>query len=215
MKKSAPAFVLYGSRGSGSAAVELALRACGQPYRVVRASTWEADSEVEALRRANPLQQIPTLVMPDGTVMSESAAILIHLGLQHPASGLLPFDERIRAMALRGLVFIAANCYAAIGISDYPERWTTSTDKEAHEAIRQGTRAQLHRHWEIFADMMATRPFLSGGQPGAVDFLAAVVSKWSGTRAHLQQARPDFAALLARIDAHDRVAPVFAEHWPA
>ena len=28
-----------------------------------------------------------------------------------------------RAQALRGLVFIAANCYAAIGVIDYPERW--------------------------------------------------------------------------------------------
>ena len=28
----------------------------------------------------NPLGQIPTLVLDDGTVLSESAAILIHLG---------------------------------------------------------------------------------------------------------------------------------------
>jgi len=29
-------------------------------------------------------------VLTDGTVLTESAAILIHLGLEHSASGLLP-----------------------------------------------------------------------------------------------------------------------------
>jgi GST-like protein len=205
--------ILYGTRGSGSASAELGLRACGVPYRLVRASSWEEDSAVEELARVNPLKQIPTLVLPDGTVMSESAAILIHLGLAHPGSGLLPAGDSERAAALRGLVFIAANCYSAISISDYPQRWTTSPDKEAHDQVRQATRRQLHSHWDIFADMFEGRPYLGGEQPGALDFLAVVVSKWSGTRQHLQEHRPAFFATLRHIEAHPLVAQVFSEHW--
>jgi GST-like protein len=204
---------LYGSRGSGSAAIEVALQACGLPYTKIRASTWEPDSALGELRRVNPLQQIPTLVLPDGTVLSESAAILVHLGLTHPQSQLLPADPSARAAALRGLVFIAANCYSAISISDYPERWTTDEAKPAHEQVRQAARRQLHRHWEIFADTFPATPFLNGEVPGALDILAAVVSKWSGTRAHLQAHRPEFFATLQRIEAHPRVQPVFREHW--
>jgi GST-like protein len=37
---------------------------------------------------------------------------------------------------------------------------------------------------------------------------------WSGARKHLAQSRPDFAALLARIEADPRLAPVWAKHWP-
>src|SRR6266496_2855306 len=81
---------------------------------------------LEELKRVNPLAQIPTLVLEDGTVMTESAAILIWLGLRHPKSGLLPAEP---AQAIRGLVFIAANCYAAIGIIDYPERFCADCDK--------------------------------------------------------------------------------------
>jgi len=43
--------------------------------------------------------------------------------------------------------------------------------------------------------------------------LAAVVSKWSGTRAHLAQARPVFLATLERIESHPQIAPVFARHF--
>jgi GST-like protein len=206
---------LYGSAGSGSAAVEMALERCGLPYRLVRASTWEADSAQLDLQRANPLGQIPALLLDDGSVLTESAAILIYLGLEFPASGLLPADPSRRAQAIRGLVFIAANCYAAIGVIDYPERWCGADDGALLESVRTGARARLHRYWELFADQFGGEPFLGGAGPGALDLLAAVVSRWSGARAHLRTARPRFAETLQRIESQDALAPVFQRHWPA
>lgn len=206
--------LLYGSQGSGSAAIEAALHRCRLPFRLVRASSWEHDSAHADLLRVNPLGQIPTLVLPDGAVMTESAAILIHLGLTFPAGRLLPADPGVRAQALRGLVFIAANGYAAIGVIDHPERWTTARTGPARERLRSAARQRLHASWEIFADAFDGRPFLlDGDEPGALDILASVVSRWSGSRAHLKRQRPRFAATLARIDAHPSLAPVFDAHW--
>jgi GST-like protein len=207
--------VLYGTRGSGSAAIEIALAACKVPFERVTASSWEPQSAQRELARLNPMRQIPTLQLPDSSVLTESAAILIHLGLAFPGSGLLPRATAARAQAIRGLVFIAANCYAAISIGDYPERWTTATTKPAHDKVRQGARRQLHWHWELFADTFVGKPYLSGKVPGALDFLAVVVSRWSGTRAHVAKARPRFAATLQRIEAHRLVKPVLAVHWGA
>jgi GST-like protein len=153
-------------------------------------------------------------VLEDGTVVSESAAILMHLALAHPRAALLPHAESARAQALRGLVFIAANCYAAISISDYPERWTTASTKPAQAKVREAARRNLHRHWEIFADMCAGAPYLNSKTPGALDYLAVVVSKWSGTRQHLTKARPAFMQTLKHIEADAVVAQVFARHWP-
>jgi len=44
--------------------------------------------------------------------------------------------------------------------------------------------------------------------------LAAVVSRWAGSREYLRSARPGFFAWLTRIDRHPTLAPVFARHWP-
>ncbi|MBC7940639.1 MAG: glutathione S-transferase, partial [Chitinophagaceae bacterium] len=157
-------YTLYGSRGSGSAAIEAALVLAGLPFREVRASTWEADSAQNDLQRHNPLGQIPTLVTAAGQVLTESAAILIHLGHAHPASGLLPTATAQLDQVVRGLVYVAANCYAAIGVIDYPERWCEAVegDEAASTAtldrIRRGTRARLHRLWESFADQFPTTP---------------------------------------------------------
>ena len=208
-------FTLYGAQGSGAAAIEAALTLLGVPFRLVDAASWEEGPGRDELFRVNPLGQVPTLTLPDGSVLTESAAILIHLGLQHPESALLPAEPAQRAQAIRGLVYIAANCYAAIGIIDYPERWCADADEATLQRIRAGTRARLHRHWEIFADLFPARPWLGGETIGALDLLAAVVSKWSGARPHLQQARPAFHETLLRIEAQPKVAQVFAQHWPA
>jgi GST-like protein len=206
---------LYGAEGSGSAAIEAALVLSGAAWRGVEAAPWEPSPGLDELRRVNPLAQIPTLALEDGSVLSESAAILIHLGLAYPASRLLPADPSQRAQALRGLVYIAANCYAAIGVIDYPERWCASDDKAVLEAVRAGTRKRLHELWERFADQFAATPWLGGERLGALDLLASVVSRWSGTRPHLAGSRPALHALLGRIDHDPSVAAVFDRHWPA
>jgi GST-like protein len=207
-------YTLFGSKGSGSASAEAALTVAGIEFRIVDAASWDPGPGLDELTRVNPLAQIPTLLLPDGSVLTESAAILIHLGLAHPASGLLPADAAARAQTLRGLVYIAANCYAAIGLIDYPERWCAEPDEKTNKRIKTGATQRLHHLWDVFADTFPARPFLGGAQLGALDLLAAVVSKWSGSRKHLATSRPAFSALLARIESEPRVAPIFARHWP-
>jgi GST-like protein len=208
-------YILYGKKGSGSASVQVALEIAGAPYRLVETASWEPNEAFDDLLAINPIGQIPTLVLPDGSVLSESAAIHIHIADTHADAHLLPNDAPARAQAIRGLVFIAANCYPAITIIDYPERFCADADDDeaVKQRIRSGTRARLHRHWEIFADLFPARPFLSGSDVGSLDLYAAVVSKWSGARAHLHEARPALHEALALVDAHPKVAPVFAKHW--
>jgi GST-like protein len=150
----------------------------------------------------------------DGSEGSGSAAV--ELALRHPASGLLPADAAGRARSLRGLVYIAANCDAAIGVIDDPERWLAGGDGSAAIALRHGARARLHRLWELFADPFhdTGQPWLSGAEPGAPDLLATVVSCGSGTRAHLAAQRPALLALLQRVEALPEHAEVLARHFP-
>jgi GST-like protein len=215
-------YMLYGSRNSGSAMVEAALELAKAPYRIADAATWDKSGDKSRafaeLKRVNPLHQIPTLVTPEGAVLSESAACLIHLGLAHPRARLLPADPAQRAMALRALVYVAANCYAAIGIIDYPERWLGKSDKDANEHLRAGARRRLHRMWSAFADTFvgdAPPTYLFGERIGAADLMMAVVSRWSATRKHLAKNRPAMATLVERVEAHPVVAAVIARHWGA
>ncbi|MHC8338422.1 glutathione S-transferase [Pseudomonas sp. HLT2-19-2] len=206
-------YQLYGHKNSGAAAIEAALELCDIAYRFIDVESFP--EAAKALEKLNPLKQIPTLQLPDGSVLTESAAILIHLGLTFPKSNLLPKSAPARDQAIRGLVYIVSHCYSAIGIIDYPERWLAEADESSRQNLMAGTRARLHWSWEVFADQFSGDLYLGDETPGALDVLAAVVSRWAGSREHLRSARPGFFAWLERIDRHLTLAPVFARHWPA
>ncbi len=208
-------YVLYGKKGSGSASVEAALTLVGAPFRLVEAAEWDRNADYEALLKVNPIGQIPTLLLPDGSALSESVAIHIHLAEAFPQAQWLPRELSARAQAIRGLVFIAANCYPMITIIDYPERFVADLgeDDALKARVRSATRARLHLHWDMFADLFPARPFLSGATIGALDLYAAVVSRWSGGRPHIERSRPALYEALQKIEADPRVAEVFARHW--
>ena len=72
-------------------AVEAALTLMGQRYELIEAMTFGPGApDGGAVQAANPMRQVPALVLPDGQVMTESAAILIRLGELHPEAGLGP-----------------------------------------------------------------------------------------------------------------------------
>jgi len=204
-------YTLYGTDDSGSCMIEIALQRCAVPWHRVDASSWQDGEGSEALARINPLKQIPTLVTPDGQVLTESAAILIQLGLEFPAADLLADN---RAQILRGLVYIAANCYSAIGIIDYPQRWLGNADEAAQAQLISGTRRYLHQAWVVFADHFADQLFAADQRPNALGIMAAAVSRWDAAREALHASRPAFAQTLDKVDADPLVAPVFARHWP-
>ncbi|MDB6447110.1 MULTISPECIES: glutathione S-transferase family protein [Pseudomonas] len=207
-------YQLFGHRQSGSSAVEVALNLCGVPYRRIDAYSTEDNEATKRLEALNPQKQVPTLQLPDGSVLTEAAAILIHLGLTFADSKLLPQEPMARAQAIRGLVYIAANCYTPIGIIDFPQRWLTEADEATRQQLVTGTRQRLYRNWALFADQFAAQPYFSGAEPGALDILAAVITKWVGTREAMRDMRPEFHGVLERIDQHPRIAPVLSLHWP-
>lgn len=204
-------YTLYGIDESGSCMIEIALQLCAVPWRRVDAASWADGEGSDELARINPLKQVPTLVTPDGQVLTESAAILIHLGLAFPDAYLLSGD---RAQIIRGLVYIAANCYSAIGIIDYPQRWLGNADEALQAQLAAGTRRYLHQAWVVFAEQFAGQLFAPNGEPNALGIMAAAVSRWDQAREALSALAPGFAQTLAQVDVDPIVAPVFARHWP-
>ena len=205
-------FTLFGADRSGSAAIEMALALCGAEYRLVAASSWDAGPGQDELKRLNPLMQVPTLIIPGGAVLTESAAILTHLGLAFPQSGLLSQDVLQRAQQLRALAYITTNCYASIGLIDYPERWLPNAESDQLDRLVEGARSRLHSQWEVFSDAFYNPVAWHSDAPGAVEILASVVSQWSGAREHLRASRPEFYASLDVVDRHPVINAVLQRH---
>lgn len=79
-------YTLYGAPGSGAVAVEAALRLADRSYELIDAHTFNpaTPQSGDKVLAANPMRQVPTLVLPAGEVLTESAAILSWLAEAHP-----------------------------------------------------------------------------------------------------------------------------------
>lgn len=200
---------LYGAKGCGSAAVEAVLALAGVSYTLIEASPWERGPGYEALCRVSPLPRIPTLVLDDGTVVTESAAILAWLMQRDGAraSG----DDAAHAQELRWIVFLACNVYNAISIRDFPERWVDGAD--AQQALREHCLVRLREAWSALADSLRPSPYLTGERLCALDVYAAMMSRWSETRPWLRERHPHIDASLTLTERDPAVAHVWSRHF--
>src|SRR5215831_10205745 len=139
-------YKLYGRVNAGSLAIQIALEEIGAPYEIVWVS--KAEQEVEAFRRVNPTGKIPALVLQDGTAVSESAAILIHLTAAHPRAKLAPpAGSAAHARFLQWMLYLSANVYDTALRYYYAERY--SADGAAAAAgIQAGAAAAYTAHLE-------------------------------------------------------------------
>jgi GST-like protein len=204
-------FTLYGSKGCGSVAIEAGLALAGVPFTFIEAEPWTPSPAVDALRELNPLCQVPTLVLPEGTIMTESVAILMWLDAQYPHAGLLPVAPTERAIHLRWLVYLAANNYPAISIGDFPERWI-SGDAE-REQLKIQAKARLQGYWQILETHLGAIPDVLGTQAGALSVLITTMSYWRPGRAWFNQHCPHLLASIRYTESDSRLTEIWARNF--
>ena len=104
---------LYGAQGSGSIAVEAALTLLGIPYALVEGATWTDEGARNRVGPVNPMRQVPTLVLPGGEIMTESAAILIYLADAYAEGRLAPAPAAVlRRQFLRWMIYVSSAIYS-------------------------------------------------------------------------------------------------------
>jgi len=207
-------YVVYGAMGSGSTAVEAALTLIGAPYSVVELAPFESAEDAEALAPINPMRQVPALAPPTGELMTESAAILIHLAERHPQAGLAPTaDSPMRPRFLRWMSFISAQIYSLYWIRDDPSR--LAADEAQAEVLLERTAERIRSNWAVMDAQVAPEGrFLLGDAISVLDLYLAVASRWRPKRRAFYAAAPGLAAVARAVDAEPRLAALWAERFP-
>ena len=202
-------YKLYGRPGSGSLAVQIALEEIGAPYERIWVSN-EA-TEVARFRAINPTGRVPALMLPDGTVMFESAAVLIHLALSYPKAGLAPLPGTSRHAAfLQWMAFLSANLYEAALRVYYSTRYSTRGEADA-QAIRDQGAADYDSYLALISKGLG--PYVLGGSYSIADvYLYMLVSWHPGDRTELCRRLPKLEEHAKIIAARSAVAKVEADH---
>lgn len=206
-------FRLHHMPGWGSALIDVQMDFYGLPCARIAAGNLYADTAaVDRLRTLNPRAQLPTLVLPSGEVMTESAAITLHLADLTGRDDLVPHSEDgTRAAFLRWLIYLVANVYATFPCADVPTRFV---DEGASEAFATRVLSYRKTLWSEVEAATSAGPWFLGDRMTAIDLYLAVMTHWRPGRGWFAAETPRLAAIAARATAHPGFASALARNFP-
>ena len=204
---------LYGAEGSGSIAVEAALTLLQLPYTLIEGATWAHESARERIAPVNAMRQVPTLILPDGEIMTESAAILIDLADRHPAARLAPaIGDSRRRQFLRWMVYVSSAIYSLHWIK--PDVTRIGAPAESRDAVVDAVHERIAFCWQNMDAQITPGRYLIGDDLTVLDLYVTVVSRFGPWRKRFYAAAPKMTPVVKRVDAEPRLAEFWAKRFP-
>jgi GST-like protein len=204
-------FRLITTKGCGSAIIEAELTLAGLPYEIDEIDYTQPGPGLDRLKALNPLGQVPTLILPDGAVMTESAAMTLHIADLAPQAGLVPpVGHPARPAFLRWLLFFVAAIYPTFTYGDEPANWVPA---DAADALRASTDRHREKLLEYLERQLAPAPWLLGETFSALDLYLAVMTKWRPREAWFVGHAPKLLGVRQRALKIPELAAVWARNF--
>lgn len=208
-----PLLTVYGAQASGSIAVEAALTLLGVPYSLIEGATWVDEEARKRVATENPMRQIPTLVMPDGEVMTESAAILIYLADLYPDAGLAPAPEDPRRRQfLRWMVYVSSAIYSLHWIK--PDVQRIGAPVGARTSVVNAVHERIAFCWNNMDRQLKPGRYLLGDDLSVLDLYVTVVSRFGPWRDRFYEVAPRMTPVVRRVDEDPRLTAFWRERFP-
>jgi glutathione S-transferase len=193
---------LYYMPRTRSSRVLWMLEEIGEPYELTQIAG--ADRRSDAHRARHPLGRVPALELEDGTVIFESAAIVLALADLHPDAALsAPLGSSERALVYQWVLFAVTELEGPLfrwlrelaeGVTESASRQRFADAAAALEAALEGRDWVLGQRFTVADVLLAS--ILDGAH--ARDLL----EPWPGLRAYVERgkARPAYARADAISD---------------
>jgi GST-like protein len=208
-----PRLTVYGAQASGSIAVEAALTLLRLPYALIEGATWAEEQARDRVAPVNPMRQIPTLVLADGEVMTESAAILIYLADLYPDAGLAPASgDTRRRQFLRWMVYVSSAIYSLHWIK--PDVGRIGAPEEARDSVIDAVHERIAFCWSNMDRQLNPGRYLLGDELSVLDLYVTVVSRFGPWRDRFYEVAPRMAPVVRRVDQEPRLAGFWSTRFP-
>ncbi len=204
-------YKIYGWKLSGSLATEAALKEAGADYEIIPVNIRAGEQHEAEYGRINPRRQVPALALPDGSVMTEGAAILLHIADAHPQSRLAPPPgSSERAQHDRWLFFFAVNVYEGELRKLNPQNYVTSAD--CAEAVKTVADSYVEMHYRIFEEALGEGPYTFADTFTVLDIYIWMLAQWMPPE-WLAEVCPKINRLVESAKARPNIAPVQKWHF--
>jgi glutathione S-transferase len=164
---------LYYTPGACSLSPHIALREAGLPFSLHKVDLRNKKLESgEDFSTVNPKGYVPALVLDDGTLLTEGAAIVQYIADLKPAAGLAPASGTPERYKLQEwLNFISTELHKPMG-----SMFNQAQAPEWKEAVK----ATLGKRLDWLSAQLQNKPYLMGDQYSVADAYLFTILNWSG-----------------------------------
>ena len=181
---------------SAAMAAHAALAEAGADYELAIVERDENDQSPPEYKKLNPSGRVPTLEDGD-LVITESAAIVLHVGDRFPESGLNPpVGAPERSLLYRRLIFLTNTLQATLMRWFYPERYTT--DPAGAEALQARAAEELRVIYDQLERDLEGREWIVGDSRTGADLYLFMLTRWGRFQEPAAWDRPNLRAHFLR-----------------
>lgn len=208
-KNSDKKLTLYGNPGWGSVIIEAQLAWYNLDFNYIETGDLFQNTEArEKLSKINPLAQIPTLVLENQKVMTESAAITLYLADLTQSNDLVPgLESGLRSTFFNWLLFITSNIYPTYTYADVPSRFVDNT--EAQRQFKEAVNQYAKRLYKILDQGASQSSWFLGEQFSALDIYICTMTHWRPGKDWFKENTPR----LMEISDKTKELPKLTDVW--
>ncbi|KAF1718053.1 glutathione S-transferase [Pseudoxanthomonas yeongjuensis] len=191
--------ILYGSQSTASLVVHWLLIELGIEHELKMLDFDKHEQKSPEYLAINPQGRVPALLV-DGQVLTESAAIAMHLADLYPQAALAPaIGSPERAAYYRWMFFCAYTLMPAYRGWFYPDE---PAGGENIDKVKASSRAAIEYAWQQVNDHLEINgPFLLGERKSAADFVLTMLMRWSRNMPRPTDSWPALLAHASRMKA--------------
>lgn len=200
---------LYYAKGTISIAVAIALEEAALPYEAIKVDFATADQTKPEYLALNPKGRVPALVAEDGSVLTETGALLDYVAALAPKSALVP-NEALSAVHMRSVMYyLASTMHIAHAHKMRGSRWADQQSSfDDMTAKVPETMAQCAAYVE---SECLRGDYVTGDTVSIADAYLFIVCSWLAGDGVTVSDYPKISAFLARMEARDSVKAVRAK----
>ena len=201
---------VYARPNWGSVFVEALLALANEPYELIDVDISDSSADSAKHTEVNLRAQLPTIVTPDGTVVTESHKIAFYIAERAPP-GLLapPPGDRLhlayRSWQINLGVFVDSEI-----IFDTLARWADGEEGRAASKTREDAlRKKLLPPFESSAE----EPWFLGVRFSTLDVFVSIMTRWSPDRDWYRENCPKLHAIAVAVDRLPPLKEIWARNF--
>ncbi len=171
-------YILYWAEGTASFGPQSVLEESNIDHKIVKIDTTKVEHLNPDYLAINPLGKVPSLVLPDGQVIYETAAIMLYLADTYRLDDLAPpIDHPLRGLFYRSLFGLSNGIQNDYKRYYYPNRF--SAEVAYAPAIKTQAQRDLIAGWRLVDDHLAGGgPYHLGDRFSLLDIYLVMLATW-------------------------------------